>query len=125
MHAVIVDTDVAIDYLRGEEYARALLMRLWEENTAHMSILSAFELYAGMRNKEREKTEDFIAACTIEEVSLSIARQAGELYRLNRSRGITLAPIDCLIAATANLRGHKIATRNLAHYPDKKLLLPL
>lgn len=125
MQTVIVDTDVAIDYLRGLEYAGKLMQRLWKGNTAYLSILSAYELYAGMKEGEHEDTEKFIAACTIEPLTMEVARKSGEIYRHYRKKGMTLTSIDCLVHATAIVMGHKIATRNEAHYPDRKILLPL
>jgi predicted nucleic acid-binding protein len=125
MPIVLIDTDVAIDYLRGAEYARDLIVKLWAEDKACLSILSVYELYAGMRDSEQKRTEDFIDACILEVVSIGIAREAGALYRHSRTKGSTLTPIDCLISATASVNGYKIATRNRGHYPDKKLLLDL
>ena len=125
MQTVLVDTDVAIDFLRGEEYARDLLLPLWDTNRAYLSVLTIYELYAGMKEKEREPMDDFIGACLVEPVSQEIAVKGGEWRASHREKGITLTAIDCLIASTAVLRGHKIATRNVRHYPDKKLLLTL
>lgn len=125
MRTVIVDTDVAIDYLRGIQYANELMLVLWDGNTAYLSILSVYELYAGMRDNETDDTENFVNACTIEPVTIEITRKAGEIYRQYRKEGLTLTSIDCLVNATAVVRGHKIATKNKEHYPDKKILLPL
>ena len=125
MQTVLVDTDVAIDYLRGLEFARDLMLKLWKGSSAYFSILSVYELYAGMRDEEEEDTENFITACVIEDVTLDTAKKAGEAYRLNRKKGITLTSIDCLVYATALLKSHRIATRNNDHYPDKRILLPL
>jgi predicted nucleic acid-binding protein len=125
MRTVIVDTDVAIDYLRGHDYAKALMVGLWEVDAAFLSILSVYELFAGMRADEAEDTQHFIDACNIEPVTVEIASVAGDIYRCQRKEGVTLAPIDCLISATASTRGHKIATHNTSHYPDKKILLRL
>jgi len=123
MQSVLIDTDIAIDYLRGAEYAKDLLLPLWEDNKAYLSALSVYELEAGMRDKEREKTTDFINACNIEIVTEDIAAKAGEVFRYQRKSGTTLDPIDCMIAATASIKRHKIATRNAKHYPDDRLLL--
>ncbi|MBI4844048.1 MAG: PIN domain-containing protein [Nitrospirae bacterium] len=125
MLTVIVDTDVAIDYLRGIQYANELMLGLWDGNTAYLSILSAYELYAGMRENEIEDTGHFIDACILEPVTIETARKAGEIYRRYRKEGLTLTSIDCLVNATAVVKGHKIATKNKEHYPDKKILLPL
>ncbi len=96
---------------------------LWDLDRAYLSVLTIYELYAGMKEKEREVTDDFIGACLIEPVSREIAARGGEWKAFYREKGITLTAVDCLIASTALLQGHKIATRNVRHYPDKKLLL--
>jgi len=123
MQNVIIDTDVAIDFLRGHNYAKELLMQLFRGDAAHLSILSVYELHAGMRDSEETKTQDFINACNLELITMEIAVKAGELKKQHQKKGITLTSIDCLIAATAIIRKYKIATRNTAHYPDKALLL--
>ena len=123
MPAVLIDTDIAIDYLRGDQFARPLVNRLWQEGQAMLSVLSVFELTAGMRDKEKGATMNFIAACSLSDMSPEIAVKGGELYRTYRAKGITLAPIDCLIAATALLNGYKVATRNIKHYPEKGVIL--
>jgi len=125
MQTVIVDTDIAIDYLRGLEYAMELMVGLWNRDSAYLSILSVYELFAGMKEKEMEHTENFIAACITEPVTIEIAKTAGDIYRRYRKEGVTLTPIDCLVNATALIRGHKIATNNRSHYPDKKILFHL
>lgn len=125
MPAVLIDTDVAIDFLRGVPYAQPLLYDLWADGQAALSVLSVYELTAGMRDSEKTVTRNFIEACTIELVSLEIAFKGGELYRRYRSKGITLTSLDCLIAATALVREYKVATRNVKHYPEKDLLLPM
>lgn len=123
MQTVLIDTDIAIDYLRGIPYAHELMLPLWENNTAYLSIMSVYELYAGMRDNEKKDTEHFMDACNIDTVTFEVAQKGGELYRHYRAKGITLTSVDCIIAATAIAGGHKIATKNTAHYPDKKLLL--
>ncbi len=125
MQTVLVDTDVAIDFLRGVPYANDLVLQLWEENAAYLSVLSIYELYAGMRGNEKKSTEAFIDACNIVPLTLDIAKKGGEMYSHYRKTGITITSIDCLIAATALMSSLKIATRNLKHYPEKGLVLKI
>ena len=120
--SILIDTDVAIDFLRGRQYAKDLLEELWEEDRAHISILSAYELFAGMRDKEEKATHDFIGACKIEYLDMTVVRKGGEFYRRYRKKEKTLTSIDCLIMATGACRNLKIATKNLRHYPEKDLL---
>ncbi len=122
MQTVIIDTDIAIDYLRGDKAARDLIFSLLDDAMAYLSIISVYELYAGMKETENEDTENFINACNIEPVTVEIAKKAGELYRKYRKQGITLTSLDCLINATAIIKGHKIATRNKDHYPNREIV---
>ncbi len=125
MQTVIVDTDIAIDYLRGLQYAKELMLSLWDTNIAYLSILSVYEIYAGMKDNELIDTENFIKACNIEPLTLDITKKAGVLYKTYRMQGLTLTSIDCLINATAIVRGHKVATKNTSHYPDRKILFSM
>ena len=123
MQTIVVDTDIAIDYLRGISYAKELMVSLWENSLAYLSILSVYELYAGMKETEKEDTENFINVCNIDFITYEIARKGGELYQTYRKKGITFTSVDCLIAATAVINRHKIATKNTEHYPDKNILV--
>ncbi len=122
MPGVLIDTDIAIDFLRGAAYAQPLLGALWNDGQAIISVLTVYELTAGMRDAEKVATHNFIEACGVEPVTPEIAITGGELYRKHRAKGVTLTSLDCLIAATASVKGYKVATRNLKHYPEKELL---
>ena len=125
MQTVLVDTDVAIDFLRGVPSSKQMIKDLWEKNLAFLSVLSVYELGAGLREKERADTENFIRAFNLELVDYDIATRGGELFRIYRKKGITLTPVDCLIMATALSKNHKIASRNISHYPEKALILKI
>jgi predicted nucleic acid-binding protein len=122
MPVVLIDTDIAIDYLRGDSAVTPFLHHLWQDGQASLSVLSIYELTAGMRDKEKVATRNFIDACTPVDVTQDVTFKGGELYRKYRAKGITLAPIDCLIAATALVHGCKVATRNLKHYPEPGII---
>ncbi len=125
MSKVLIDTDVAIDFLRGDHKAKKLIEFLWLHNTACISLLSVYELYAGMKEKELEYTQNFILACQVQQITFAIVSEAGDYYRFHRSRGLTLSSIDCMIYLTAKHNGFKLLTRNLKHYPDKRILLKI
>ncbi len=95
---------------------------MWENSITHISILSAYELFAGMKKNEKDDTVNFINASVIEPVSLEIAEYGGELFKKYRKTGITLTTVDCLIMATAYLKKYKILTGNIKHYPKKELI---
>ncbi len=98
--STLLDTDVLIDYLRGQADAVRLLEN--ELADACLSTISVAELYQGVR-EGRERTQ----------------LAAGLFSRDYRaSHGCNLA--DCLIAATADLHRLPLLTLNLKHYPMLK-----
>ena len=123
MPGVLIDTDIAIDFLRGAAYTQPLMDGLWSDGQAMISVLTVYELTAGMRDAEKVVTHNFIEACAVEPITPEIAFKGGELYRKYRARVVALTSVDCLIAATALVKGYKVATRNVKHYPEKGLLL--
>ncbi len=120
---VLLDTDFVIDFLRGDASAVDIIVPLWEKNHAYLSILSVYELYAGMFPAEKEATDHFIAACRLELLTMEIAKNAGIYRSYYRAKGLTLSIVDCLIAETAKAGGYLIATKNLRHFPEKQYLL--
>jgi predicted nucleic acid-binding protein len=125
MPVVLIDTDIAIDFLRGETSVQPLLASLWKDGQAVLSVLTVYELTAGIRTAEKTEAMNFIAACTLLDATPEIAVKGGEVYRKYRAKGITLNSMDCLIAATALVKGCKVATRNVKHYPEKGLLFDI
>lgn len=120
---VLIDTDVAIDFLRGEKSAQRLIEPLWRGELAYLSLLSIYELRAGMREIESRYTMDFIHACQITALTVAIVSEAGDYYRFHRARGMTLTSIDCMIYMTAKQNNFKLLTHNIKHYPDKDILV--
>ncbi len=74
---VLIDTDFAINYLRGELTAKKIMEPLWFNNAAHLSLLSVYELHAGMKDSEVQYTQFFIHACQIQPLTQAIVAKAG------------------------------------------------
>ncbi len=112
---LLIDTDVLIDYLRGQAEAIAYLEGLTE--LLLVSTITVAELYAGVREgAEREALDTFLSAFEVVAVDEALARRGG-LYRRDygKSHGVGLA--DALIAATAELWGATLVTLNQKHFP--------
>lgn len=118
MKTVLFDTDYIIEFLRGKSHVRDIIVPFLHHNALHISILTAYELYAGMREGEKQATDDFIHACHIEPVTLDIAKNAGAFRMKYRQKGVTLSIVDCIIAETARMNSYSIATMNKKHYPQ-------
>ena len=120
--AILLDTDVLVDFLRGHSKAVAFI-------NAHSAriILSSIvvaELYAGVKgNAEQATLEDFISLFRVVPVSAEIAK-AGGLYKRDygKSHGVGLA--DGILAATAEAENAELKTLNRKHYPMLKGLMP-
>ena len=113
--SVLIDTDVLVDYLRGQVNAVAYLESVTER--LMISAITVAELYAGVREgTERQALDMFLSAFEVVVVDQAISQQGG-LYRrdLGKSHGVGLA--DALIAATAEELGATLVTLNRKHFP--------
>lgn len=113
--AVLVDTDVLIDFLRGRDEAVSYI-----QNHVDRLILSAIvvaELYAGVKgDPEVEVLDQFVESCEVVPVTAEIARAGGFLRRdYGKSHGVGLA--DAVIAATAQALDAELGTLNVKHFP--------
>ena len=115
MKKIVVDTDVLIDFLRGGKKVQVFLLSAVEESVIYCSAITVAEIHAGMRESERRKTTDLIDSLNIVDVTREIAEKAGAYRRHEKRKSIELD--DCLIAATAFIKGAFLATRNVKHYP--------
>ena len=120
--AVLPDTDVLIDFLRGFDQAVSLI-HSYASHIVLSSIVVA-ELYAGAKgDAEEEKLGNFIALFRIVPVTADIAKAAG-LYKrdFGKSHGVGLA--DAVIAASCQAERAALKTLNVKHYPMIRGLTP-
>jgi hypothetical protein len=112
---ILVDTNIVIEFLRGNSTAVAWFDGL-DERVA-ISAISLLELYAGARSQRDE--QDIIAVrqrldCLL--INQDIGERAGAIMRhYRKSHGIDIP--DALIAATAEHHGLRLATLNVKHFP--------
>lgn len=119
---MLVDTNIIIDHLRGEQKASAFLKRIEEGIIkGYISTITEAEVLSGTRLTRKKINEILILFEMFEriEVSSSVAQKAGE-FRRRYKCGI----IDAIIAASANHKGIELVTRNTKHFkmiPEIKL----
>jgi predicted nucleic acid-binding protein len=115
MSELLLDTCVLIDYLRNQPSAIDFLHRMKERGS--VSVITTAELYAGVRDEGEETLVDaLLTRLLVREVDLAIARLAGRFRRQYRqSHGVAIP--DALIAATAEVHGARLVTRNARHFP--------
>jgi predicted nucleic acid-binding protein len=115
--ACLVDTDVAIDFLRRREYAGELLERWAEEGLLVISTLTHLEIYQGIKADEEKATNTFLDGLMSVAVDVPIARRAGTMLGKLRAKGTTIGIADAIIAATALQLNTPLLTNNVEHYP--------
>jgi predicted nucleic acid-binding protein len=115
MSGVLLDTCVLIDCLRNRPAAVEFLRRI--EGRPSVSVVTVAELHAGARNQSEERgIEIFLVPMLVRAIDLATARLAGRFCReYRRSHGVAMP--DALIAATAEVHGARLVTRNARHFP--------
>ena len=121
-NAILVDTDVLIDFLRGNDKAIAFI----EEFSPHiiLSPIVVAELYAGVKGShELSILNNFVSLFRVVPIDTELAKSGG-LYKRDfaKSHGVGLA--DALLAATAIKENAELKTLNVKHYPMIKRLKP-
>ncbi|MEX2647356.1 MAG: PIN domain-containing protein [Gaiellaceae bacterium] len=122
MGAVLLDTTVLIDLLRGREGARARLHDLRAtSDVAWVCAVNVEETVRGLLPRERDPAGALFAGVRIAPLGAREGWQAGEWRRDFARRGKTLAQADCLVAAATLSIGGRLATGNPKDYPMTKL----
>jgi hypothetical protein len=119
---MLVDTDVLVWYMRGNEKAKRAIINL---KSFSISVVTYIELVQGLRNKEelnvlRNSLKEWNADIIYinEEISTK-AMFLVEQYYLSHS--IQLA--DALIGATSVINGLPLLTSNTKHYKKIKNII--
>jgi predicted nucleic acid-binding protein len=120
--AILLDTDILVDFLRGNNQAEAFIATQADRIT--LSAIVVAELYAGVKGEaEREALDALVSLFRIVPVDVEIAK-AGGLYQRDygKSHGVGLA--DAILAATTEAWKADLKTLNIKHYPMLKGLRP-
>lgn len=121
---ILVDSDILVAHLRGLEAARDWLLNARSEGPLAISVVSIAELVGGMRSAERREAWRLLASFRAEPATEIIARQAGEFRRQYRRSHSGIGLGDYLIAATAEVKGYRLGTLNVKHFPMFQGLRP-
>lgn len=116
--AIVVDTSVLIDHLRGEEAARDALGRATADGERLVaSVLTRVEVLAGMRPHEEVATRRLLDSIDWIEVDHDLAERAGMLANRYLRSHPGIDPVDYVIAATVGKLDSRLWTRNVRHFP--------
>jgi predicted nucleic acid-binding protein len=116
--AVLLDTTVIIDLLRGRADARRRLSELRRSgDSPYVCAINVEETVRGLTPSEREAAGTLFGGLRLVPLTDTEGWRAGEWRRTYASRGRTLAQADCLIAAAAVTIGGRLATGNPRDFP--------
>ena len=122
MGAVVLDTTVLIDLLRGRPGAVQRLRGLRARgDLPYVCAVSAEEIARGVRPREEPAAEQLLVGLRSAPLTPADGWIAGEWRRRSASRGRTLSQADCLIAAAALAAGGRLATGNPKDFPMPEL----
>ena len=122
MKILLLDSDVIISYLRGLKKTVVSVDHLFSIGSIlGCCPVNITEVYAGMRESERSKTEKFINSLRFFSINREVAKLAGNIIYEYRSKGITLSSTDAMIAAVAIKNDFILITYNKKHYPMNEL----
>ena len=122
MAAILLDTTVLIDLLRGRSQAVESVRALREAgDTVHACAINIEETVRGLRPAEHEAAQRLFSGLRIIALGEREGWRAGEWRRAFAGRGRTLAQADCLIAAAAVGAGAGLATGNPKDFPFREL----
>lgn len=115
-HGVMLDTDVVVDFLRGQGEGVTVVRELLTQGTARVSSITAFELSAGTRtDAEEAAVREFCRPRTLS-FSRMAAETAGRVARTLRAAGTPIGPADTLIAGLCLHHDLQLATGNRRHF---------
>ena len=116
----VVDTDLAIDFLRDREPGVSMVQGWLERDLVRFSAVTAFELRLGTDfTKRAERIGRLLAARTLP-LDHPAALIAGEVYIRLRGLGLDIGVNDSLLAGTCLRFDLPLATRNTRHFTRVK-----
>jgi predicted nucleic acid-binding protein len=118
MGAVLLDTTVLIDLLRGRTGAVGRLGAIRQAgDVPYACAVNVEEIARGLRPGEERPARGLFSGLRIIDLGEPEGWQAGVWRRYFAGRGHTLSQADCLIAAAAHAIGGRLATGNPRDFP--------
>ncbi len=121
MCALVLDTTVLIDALRGRPAAARLRELASRREVLLTTAVNIEEIVRGLRPSEQSAADSLFTAVRVLPIREADARQAGAWRREHAGRGVTLHQADCLIGAVTAAIGARLATGNAKDFSMPEL----
>jgi predicted nucleic acid-binding protein len=119
---LLIDTDVVIDFLRGQKQAVTLFKS--EADKICFSSITVAEIGAGIRDLHEAAEVDLLfSTFPVHSATKEVAQLAGKYVR-QYGKSFSVEIPDALIAATCSVNQTELQTLNVKHYPMFKNLTP-
>jgi predicted nucleic acid-binding protein len=119
----LLDTNIVSEVLRRQPDPKVIArLRQVEPAKVHSSVITLFELRFGSMLRQDEVEfwqkieEEILPLLHWIDVDRSIARKAGDIAARLQKLGKPIGINECLIAATALVRGLVLVSRNVRHF---------
>ncbi len=119
--ALLLDTTVLIDALRGRPAARRVRELRDAGQTPWLCAINVDEVMRGTDSDSEALVVRFLEGLHLAPLGHAEGERAGRWRRDYAREGITLSQADCLIAAAAVSVGARLATGNPKHFPMPEL----
>jgi len=119
--AILLDTTVLIDALRGRSAAERLRALRRSGDSPYTCAVNVEEVVRGLRPGEERAAERLMNGLRIAPLARRQGETAGRWRRDFSRRGITLSQADCLVAAAAAGVGALFATGNPGDFPMEEI----
>lgn len=117
MAAVLLDTTVLIDALRGRAAAERLRSLRRAGDLLFVCAVNVEEIWRGARGEEEPSIARLFRGLRVAPLKQRQGELAGRWRRDFAARGVTLHQADCLIASAAAGVQARLATGNPRHFP--------
>lgn len=117
MGAVLLDTTVLIDVLRGRGAVGRLRGLRASGDLPVACAINVEEIVRGLRPGEEVPARSLVEGLRLAPLGDAEGWRAGAWRRDFAARGVTLSQADCLVAAAAVSIGARLATGNPKHFP--------
>lgn len=115
-----LDTDILIEYFRGNESIKNRIENLREEDSIGLTWLSVYEFFKGIFASGKLEEESFLRALVnsvfLMDESYESSRMGGEIYAELKKSGTLINDADILIASIVKQYNAVLVTNNEGHF---------
>lgn len=123
MPALLLDTTVLIDALRGRVAAERLRALRAVMEPPYVCAINVEELWRGAHRGEEPAIRRLLRGLRVAGLGTEEGERAGQWRREFAARGVTLSQADCLVAASAVSVKARLATGNPKDFPMAELVV--